>query len=304
MTTATLLDAALARRLERLSLVTRRRLDGQGQGDRRSVRRGSSMEFADFRHYVHGDDPNRVDWNVYARTGSLFVRVYEEEQILNVHLVLDASRSMDWGDPNKLRCARQVAAALGYVALNSSNRLFVWALGGSAPSFGPAWGRGQTGPLLAFLEGLKPSQASTPIATPFETPRPPDLGQSIAGLATRKRDGMTILVSDLLSPTWERVVGRLAARRGELVVLHALAPQELRPELGGDVKLIDRESGASVPVTLNTDALRLYHARLEQWRANVQDTCQRNGARYVPVDTSEPLESLLFETLRRRGVVK
>ena len=112
-TPQTLLDGAFARRLERLTLVSRKRLIGQGQGDRRSLRKGSSLEFADYRHYVEGDDPARVDWNIYSRTDQLFVRLYEEEEVLNVHLLVDASRSMDWGEPSKLRYARRLAAALG-----------------------------------------------------------------------------------------------------------------------------------------------------------------------------------------------
>src|SRR5947209_9563378 len=144
----TLLEGTLARRLERLSLVSRKRLVGQGQGDRRSLRKGSSLEFADYRHYVEGDDPARVDWNIYSRTDTLFVRLYEEEEVLNVHLVLDASRSMDWGEPSKLRYARRLAAALGYVALNAANRLFIWPLSATNNTFGPAWGRGRAGPML------------------------------------------------------------------------------------------------------------------------------------------------------------
>src|SRR3977135_3926145 len=98
-TRQTLLDGVLARRLERLTLVSRKRLVGQGQGDRRSLRKGSSLEFADYRRDVEGDDPARVDWNIYSRTDTLFVRLYEEEEVLNVHLLLDASRSMDWAEP-------------------------------------------------------------------------------------------------------------------------------------------------------------------------------------------------------------
>ncbi len=303
MTPATLLDATLARRLERLTLVTRRRLAGQGQGDRRSLRKGASLEFADYRHYVHGDDPTRVDWNVYARTDALFVREYEEEEILNLHLVVDASRSMDWGDPNKLACARRLVASLGYVALSSANRLFVWPLNATVASFGPAWGRGRTGPLLAFLEALKPAQTETPLALPFARPVGPDLDLALASLGAR-RSGLTILVSDLLSPAWEHGIRRLAGRSGDVVVLHTLAPQELRPALGGDVRLVDRETGASVPLTLNTDALARYVQRLAEWQGDIQTTCQRYGVTYVPVDTAVPVETLLFHTLRHRGVVK
>jgi uncharacterized protein (DUF58 family) len=300
--TTPLLDGALARRLERLTLVTRRRLAGRGQGDRRSLRKGSSLEFADYRHYVPGDDPNRVDWNIYGRTGALFLRLYEEEEVLNVHLILDASRSMDWGDPNKLRHARRIAAALGYVALNASNRLFVWPLSVTAPSFGPAWGRGRAALLLVFLEEMTPSQAAAP-AVSLGPPAPPDLERALASYTTRAA-GLAVLISDLLSPTWEGALRRLVSRPGDLVLLHTLSPQELRPALGGDVRLIDRETGASVPVTLNDDALRLYGQRLDHWRREVEAFCKRHGITYVPVDTAVPVETLLFDTFRRRGVVR
>src|SRR5436305_3107263 len=158
------LDGAFARRLERLTLISRKRLIGQGQGDRRSLRKGSSLEFADYRHYVEGDDPARVDWNIYSRTDTLFVRLYEEEEVLNVHLVLDASRSMDWGEPSKLRYARRLAAALGYVALNAANRLFIWPLSATSSSYAPAWAPGRAGPMLSLLHDFRPAQAATPLS--------------------------------------------------------------------------------------------------------------------------------------------
>ena len=296
-----LLDGAFARRLERLTLVSRKRLIGQGQGDRRSLRKGSSLEFADYRHYVEGDDPARVDWNIYSRTDTLFVRLYEEEEVLNVHLLVDASRSMDWGEPAKLRYARRLAAALGYVALNASNRLFIWPLGATASSFGPSWGRGRAGPMLAFMDEFKSAQVATPILAGLNAP--PDLEQSLNTFSSRA-GGLVVLVSDLLSPSWEKALGRLAGRSGEVVVLHTLSPQELRPALGGDVRLIDRESGAAVSVTLNNDAIRLYSQRLDEWRRTVETFCARHGMAYVPIDTGMALETLVFDVLRRRGVVR
>jgi len=297
----TLIDATLARSLERLALVSRKRLIAQGQGDRRSLRKGSSLEFADFRHYVEGDDPARVDWNIYSRTDTLFVRLYEEEEVLNVHLLVDASRSMDWGEPSKLRYARRLGAALGYVALNASNRLFVWPLCASVASYGPAWGRGRASAMLTFMDEFRPAQTTTPLI--FGHTAPPDLEQTL-GSFTSRVGGLIILVSDLLSPTWDRALARLAGRSGDVVVLHTLAPQELRPTLGGDVRLIDRESGAAVSVTLNNDAIRLYGQRLDEWRRTVESFCARHGIGYVPIDTSTALESLIFDVLRRRGVVR
>jgi len=297
----TLLEGTFARRLERLTLVSRRRLASHGQGDRRSLRKGSSLEFADYRHYVEGDDPARVDWNIYSRTDTLFVRLYEEEEVLNVHLLVDASRSMDWGEPVKLQYARRLAAALGYVALNAANRLFIWPLTANASSYGPAWGRGRAGPMLSFLDDFKSSQTATPLVDGFHTP--PDLEQALNSFTSRA-SGLVILLSDLLSPSWEKSLGRLAGRAGEVVVLHTLAPQELRPALGGDVGLIDRETGAAISVTLNNDAIRLYGQRLDEWRRKVESFCARHGMCYVAVDTSQPLETLVFDILRRRGVVR
>jgi len=298
----TLLDGAFARRLERLTLVSRKRLVGQGQGDRRSLRKGSSLEFADYRHYVEGDDPARVDWNIFSRTDTLFVRLYEEEEVLNVHLLVDASRSMDWGEPPKLRYARRLAAALGYIALNASNRLYVWPLNATAGAYGPAWGRGRTGAMLNFLDEFRPSQLSTPVVF-GPPPRTPDLDQSLVTF-TNRGGGLTVLISDLLSATWEKALTRLGSRLGDVIVLHTLSPQELRPTLGGDVRLIDRESGAAVSVTLNNDALRLYGQRLTDWRRTIESFCARHGIGYVPIDTGTPLETLVFDILRRRGVVR
>ena len=243
-----------------------------------------------------------MDWNIYGRTGSLFVRVYEEEEVLNVHVAVDVSRSMDWGEPNKLAYARKVAAALGYVALSSSNRLSVWALDATG-GFGPAWGRQRATALMSFLDALHPAQQATPDVIPLEQPSPPDIAGSL-GQQNGRSAGLTIFLSDLLSPTWDLAIANLAARPGELVVLHVLSPQELRPELGGDVRLIDRETGAAVSVTLNNDAIRLYGQRLDEWRRKVETFCSKRGATYVPVDTGVGAESLVFDTLRRRGVVR
>src|SRR5215207_1577561 len=119
----TTVDSGLLDRLERLAIVSRHRLMGHGKGDRRSIRRGTSIEFVDYRHYVPGDDPRQVDWNIYGRSGSLFVKMFEEEEVLTVHLLLDGSSSMDWGTPSKADFARKLAATLGYVALSGSGRI-------------------------------------------------------------------------------------------------------------------------------------------------------------------------------------
>jgi hypothetical protein len=155
--------------------------------------------------------------------------------------------------------------------------------------------------MLSFMEDFKPSQLVTPILAGLNAP--PDLEQAL-GTFTSRAGGLVLLLSDLLSPSWEKALSRLAGRSGEVVVLHTLSPQELRPVLGGDVRLIDRETGAAVSVTLNNDAIRLYGQRLAEWRHTVESFCARHGLGYVPIDTATPLENLVFDVLRRRGVVR
>jgi hypothetical protein len=155
--------------------------------------------------------------------------------------------------------------------------------------------------MLRFLEDFMCAQAVTPVLP--EDASAPDLEQSLSSFTSRA-GGLTVLMSDLLSPSWERALARLAARSGDAVVLHLLSPQELRPELGGDVRLIDRESGAAVPVTLNNDAIRMYTQRLAEWRQKIESFCSRHGIAYVQIDTAQPVESVVFDLLRRRGVVR
>ena len=127
--TLPLFDEPFLRKLERLALLSRRAMAGHYQGERRSPKRGQSVEFADFRPYTPGDDFRRIDWNAYARLERFFIKLFVEEEDLTVHLLVDASRSMDWGEPNKLWYAARAAGALGYVALAGLDRVTVTALG-------------------------------------------------------------------------------------------------------------------------------------------------------------------------------
>ncbi|RPI48257.1 MAG: DUF58 domain-containing protein, partial [Chloroflexi bacterium] len=194
---APLFDEAFLRKLERLAVLSRRAMAGQMQGERRSPKRGQSVEFADFRPYAPGDDFRRIDWNAYARLERFFLKLFVEEQDLTVHLLVDTSLSMDWGEPNKLRFALRAAGALGYVALAGLDRVTVTALGahggaereerkGSPGYFPPHRGKQQASALFQFLAGL-------------EARGMVDLRRSLGRYAARSQQpGPLILVSDLL----------------------------------------------------------------------------------------------------------
>ncbi len=288
----TLLEGGFLERLERLSLVTRRRVSGQGKGDRRSIRKGTSIEFVDYRHYTPGDDPRSVDWNIYRRSGNLYVKQFEEEEIVTAHILVDVSRSMEWGSPSKLQFASRLAAALGYIVLAGSSRLVVTTLSGAtATSYGPAWGRPSVGALIEFLQRERPHGET-------------DLDAALDSYARRASAGQALIISDLLTPKFEQGIRRLLDRRFEVTILHVLAPEEVHPPMSGDLTLIDRESGHEVPITLNQEALDKYEERFRTWSRALESFCARHDVVYQRMQTSERLEVVLFDHLRRRGVLR
>jgi len=291
-----LFDESFLRKLERLAILSRRAMAGQLQGERRSPKRGQSVEFADFRPYTPGDDFRRIDWNAYARLERFFVKLFVEEEDLTVHLLVDISRSMDWGQPNKLWYAVRAAGALGYVALAGLDRVTVTALGhegnGAMGYFPPRRGKAGASALFSFLQTLV-AGGRTDLA--------PRL-RAYAAAATRP--GPLLLFSDLLDEGWADALRALASRGFEVTLLHILAPDEVNPDLSGDLKLLDAETGAQVEITADYEMLGRYRDGLAAWQEELRRFCGARGIHYVPVETSVPFEELLFASLRRRGVLR
>jgi uncharacterized protein (DUF58 family) len=288
-----LFDSAFLRKLDRLALLTRRAMVGDIQGERRSPRRGSSVEFADFRPYVHGDDIRQIDWNLYARMERFFLKLFVAEEELTIHLLVDNSASMDWGDPHKLTYARRLAAAFGYVALSTLDRVTVtaFAAGAGAQLRGV---RGKAGalPLFAFLQRLQPGGSG-------------DLAAACKRyVRTAINPGPLILCSDLLDPHWEEALRALGSRPFEITLIHILAPQELRPQLDGDFRLLDAETGEAVEITADLETLQRYLEHLRDWQESIERFCHGRGITYVQVDTAQPVEEFILTMLRQRGVFR
>ncbi len=304
-----LLDETTLRKLDQLSLVARRARAGQNAGERRSTKRGTSVEFADYRDYTKGDDLRRVDWNIYARLERPYVKLFEEEEDLAVHVLLDGSGSMEWGEDgdketrgqeeggNKWLYARRLAAALGYVALTSGDRLTVANL--NSPSairhslFGPLRGRGHTLRLFEWLEGLGAAGTT-------------DLNAALRSYAiSGGRAGLAVLISDMFSPSgYVEGLTALAARGYEVILLHTLSPDEVNPPLGGDLRLLDVETGDPQEVTIDGGMRSLYRRRLAAWRDEIRVACRARDVRYIPVETDTPFDRVVLYDLRRAGVVK
>lgn len=288
-----LFDEAFLRQLDRLALLARRPVAGEMQGERRSPCRGASVEFADFKPYVSGDDFRQIDWNLYARAEKFFLKLFVAEEELTIHLLLDTSRSMDWGTPNKLHYAKRAAGAVGYIALTNLDRVTLNAFGQEREARMPAQ-RSRRGamPLFQFLQALRPGAAA-------------DFADVCRRYARSARTpGPLLLCSDLMDAQWQEGLRALVARRFEVTVIHALAPQEMRPELEGDVRLIDVEGGPPVDLTADIDLLRRYEANLQAWRDEIAAYCSGHDIAYVPLETDLPIEELLLSLLRRRGVVR
>ena len=284
-----LLDPRLLARLETLQLGTRRRLAGHLAGEHRSPRHGSSLDFADYRDYHPGDDFRRIDYHLYARLDVLLLRLFEAEDEVQLRLLVDTSGSMATG--GKLAQAARVAAALGFVALVRRDpvSLHTFPLDRPAPRFA---GRGAAPALFNALSRLQPGgQTRFAAATThlLARPGPP---------------GLTVVCSDLLTPDWEAGLARLPARGADVVVVHVLAPEDLRPELVGDMDLIDAEHGGRVAVSLSPEAVYAYARMASDWVDEVAARCRRAGAAYVRVLAGDDVESALLRGGREAGVLR
>src|SRR5258705_9183392 len=219
--------------LERLSLLSRRIFRGRVKGERRSLRRGHSVEFCDYRAYGVGDDLRYVDWNIYGRLDRLHVKLFVDEEDLCLPLIVDASASMNFGSPTKLECAVRIAAALGFVGLVNLERVGGGVLREGVAGGGPPMrGRNQVTALVDFLAGVEPAGGTS-------------LNDALGNYAARARQtGLAVVISDLLDPAGYENGGRALLKRRFLVHLgHVLAPEEMNPELPGVLRTIDTDTG-------------------------------------------------------------
>lgn len=298
------------RRLEQLTLAARRASIGQTQGERRSPKRGQSVEFADFRPYTSGDDFRRIDWNAYARLERFFIKLFVEEEDLTLHILIDASRSMRWGEPDKLAYAARAAGALGYIALSGLDRVTVSAVGADPdllPSrgyFAPHRGKRQALALFEFLQALARPEKNSSGAPPADPAQALRAYASTRAPASISRPGSLILLSDLEHDGWVEGLRALAVRGFEISVIHLLSPEELDPALDGDLKLIDSEDASAVEITADYGLLSRYRQTLAAWQESLRSFCLARGILYAPLSTAMPLEELLFAWLERQGVLR
>ncbi|MEJ5343809.1 MAG: DUF58 domain-containing protein [Chloroflexus sp.] len=285
-----LFDEAFLRRLERLSLQAQRTLRGTPIVGRYPGRQPMPATiFSDHRPYTPGDDPRYLDWHVYARQEHLLVRLGETEQDVAVSLILDTSRSMVTGDPERLRRAIQLTGAMGYLALAHGDRVIVLTGDQPQPLFGPARGKMRAVELFKALRDLTPTRRI-------------DLEQAARQIAQHHpRGGLVLLLSDLLTPMpIERLNQILPAPRWQVMVLHLLSNADLNPNLYGPLELVDSETGDQLVVDLDEATLATYRAAVQHWRTSIAQHCSARGLHYAPVLTDWVLERQVIPFLRIR----
>ena len=328
-----LLPAELAGKLDALDVLSRRVLAGKMQGERRSKRRGRSVEFDDYRPYTAGDDLRHIDWNVFARLDRFFLKIFQEEEDLSVHIILDCSASMLAGTPSKIFTGAQLAAALAYVALVNNNRVHVACTGLPAGAAGatpggllrlqPMRGRGSVqgvvGALVGAVNAAEGAGARVMDARGFSA----DL-RTLA--MTRSGRGVVVIVSDLLLPggAGQEVGAEAGYVEGlkffagsagyDALVVQILAPGEIdpskevvgtsaRPALVGDMRLLDAETSRGRDLTITPALLLAYRKAVEGFVESAAEFCTRHGIRHALLTSDADIPGFVLSVLRRRGLV-
>lgn len=289
-----LLSADLLTQLEKLELVSRKIFRGRMKGERRSKRKGQSVEFADYRSYVHGDDLRFIDWNSYARLDKLFLKLFLEEEDLHFYALLDVSPSMNFGDPTKLQYAKQLAAALGFIGLIRGDRVKIETLGQKASQPGPVLrGRQSVWRMMSLLDGLQ-SEESAPLA------------QGIKNFCVRNSGkGIVVLISDLMDKQgYADGLRYFVAQQMDAYVIHTLSQEEIEPDVKGDLKLIDCEDQDVAEITASAPLLAKYKQTLAAFVDGAREFCTRRGMSYLLASNQVPVEQLITSYLRTRGLVR
>jgi len=292
--TSTLLSPELLARLEKMELVSRKIFRGRMKGERRSPRKGQSVEFADFRNYVPGDDLRFVDWNTYARLERLFLKMFLEEEDLHFYALIDASSSMDFGEPTKLKFAAQLAAALGFVGLVRGDRVKIETVGESARESAPAFrGRRSLWRMLDRLGQIQPGQTVS-------------LAEGVKSFCLRNSGkGIVVLISDLMDKAgYESALRYLMSREMDVYVVHVLSPEELDPDIQGDLRLVDCEDGDVAEITVTGPLMKRYKQTLAAFIESAREFCTRRGMTYLLARSEVPVEQLVTGYLATRGLVR
>lgn len=281
-------------KLDQLELISRKIFAGRMKGERRSKRRGESVEFADYRNYVVGDDLRFLDWNIYARLERLLLKLFQEEEDLNVSVLFDVSKSMNWGNPNKGVYTKRVAAALAYIGLVNYDRVSLYGYNDKlVHEMRAVRGRRLASQMITFLRKIDLEGVS-------------NFAVAARRFALRHRGkGVVVVISDFMDKGgFADGLRYLLGRNMDIYVIQVLSPEEIDPTLTGDLKLVDVEDEDVAEVTISKPLLTKYKAMLQAFCTELKDYCTRRGITYLFTSTRVPFDTLVMSYLRQRGLLR
>lgn len=287
-----LLDPKDLQLINRLSLVAKRRMAGLITGEQHSPIQGGGIEFADYREYQPGDDIRRIDWSVFLRLHRLLVKLCAEEKELTLMVLIDNSRSMHYGAPDKLWLSERIAAILAGIVFKDGNRAGIATLGPNLTEiFHPERSRASLSSVSKALLKIEPVETSDPVLC-------------IRQFASRYgHKCLAVLCSDLFYPEWPQVIAGLAASGCEGYLIQVLAPEELEPAFMGEVTLVDLEGKGEISFHADLGTTQQYRRELASFLQAVRKTCHRNGLGHTLVRTDTPLARILQKDLRQEGIL-
>lgn len=289
-----LISPALMAKLEQMELVSRKIFRGRMKGERRSRRKGQSVEFADFRNYVAGDDLRFVDWNLYARLDKLFLKLFLEEEDLHFYTLIDVSASMQFGTPTKLHYAKQLAASLGYIGLCRSDRVKIEPLDGNKQNSAPVFrGRKSLWEMMKYLETL-PTRSDV------------SLTEAVRSFCLRNSGkGILLLITDLMDKSgYQEALKYLVAQQMDVYLIHVLSQEEIDPDISGDLKLVDCEDADVAEISVSQRLIDRYRATLASFIEQARDFSSKRGIVYTMTSTERSVDRLVSRYLRQRGLVR
>jgi len=292
-----LIGSELMAKLDQVDVMSRKIFAGKLQGERRSKKRGVSVEFADYRHYVHGDDLRFIDWNIYARLDKLFLKMFLEEEDLSLLVAIDTSASMHWGNPSKFIFNQRLAMALGYIGLANHNRVTLYAF--DSDEVRP----------LPNLRGLRRTREMGEWILHLEPGGTSSFNDAMRSIAlSRQGKGVMVILSDfMLKEGYEKGLRYLAGGGFDTFCIQVLSPEEVDPGkhgLAGDLRLTDVEDEDTAEITVSAALLKRYKQNLDTFCGKLRDFCVRRGIMHLTIDTATSLDTLLLDYLRKRGLLK
>jgi uncharacterized protein (DUF58 family) len=291
---AKLFDDEFLKKLEYLYLLSKKLFTGKAKAHSRSKKIGWGMEFADYRDYTPGDDPRYLDWNLYARVGNLVTKLFHEEENLNIHFLLDASLSMDYGHPSKLDYGKKVAAALGYVALSNLDMVSVQPFGAELlPELAPIRGKGQVMKLFDYLENIEPAPST-------------DMARAVSTFVNKtKSKGMLVVISDFWDEDgYERALKTAVSAGFDLSAVCLHHDFEAEPKWRGNVVMADSETGKRLQVNISSRTLKKYRTEYDAYLERLRTVCHALHCHYLYAPTSLPFEDMILNVFRQGQFIK